>query len=362
MSRKPRRSPLLAILLCSMVAAAIAWSLGTRFESTRQSEADAKPPAPVDLFDRVREQRLTRTIVARGTVSSERVTQLSAIVPADGSRAIVTAVPLEVGAVVNNGDAVIEVAGRPVVALTGDVPGFRDLRFGDRGRDVRQLHAALDQLGYETASDEGAIGPATLRALAALYRSLGFDPPDGDVVLPMNESLFAGLPATVVSHPALVGGGSEAELLTLAAGDLSVVANVREPDAPVVRTGLTARVVDELGAIIEGEVIGVAKNPVSTEQGLLRAVTIRTTDRLRAEQYADSLQVSIVVPASDAEVLAVAANAVGFASDGSAFVTIARGGELVAIPVRVGATADGLSEVSPIVAGALAAGDRVRVG
>jgi len=76
----------------------------------------------------------------------------------DRSSGTITAAP-EVGAVIDQGDVVFEVDGRPVVALYGEVPAYRsmrDLNDNMTGDDVAQLETALEALGYGgfTADDE----------------------------------------------------------------------------------------------------------------------------------------------------------------------------------------------------------------
>ena len=49
----------------------------------------------------------------------------------------------------------IEVNGRPVLALQGDAPMYRTLRPGDTGDDVRQLELALARLGFDPGPVDG---------------------------------------------------------------------------------------------------------------------------------------------------------------------------------------------------------------
>ena len=47
------------------------------------------------------------------------------------------------------GDVLVEVTGRPVIALTGPLPAYRDLVVGDIGPDVAQLEQALAAIGFD---------------------------------------------------------------------------------------------------------------------------------------------------------------------------------------------------------------------
>lgn len=80
----------------------------------------------------------------------------------DGSSNQATSTPKEMvtsvissGTTVHSGDILYSVDGRPVVALTGTVPAWRDLDSTiDNGTDIAQLEAALAALGYD---DDGAL-------------------------------------------------------------------------------------------------------------------------------------------------------------------------------------------------------------
>src|ERR671930_689999 len=84
-----------------------------------------------------------------------------------------------VGRVVRQGQTLFEVDGSPVVLLYGSTPVYRDLRQGESGADVRQLNAALSELGYDSAaaldptSDE--FGWRTRLAVEKLQDELGVD-------------------------------------------------------------------------------------------------------------------------------------------------------------------------------------------
>lgn len=94
-------------------------------------------------------------------------------VPAVG-RPIVTGFSLEPSAQVTEGTVVVEVSGRPVVALQGRLPAYRDLRPGDSGPDVRQLQLALVRLGYPNTDPPGEFESSTARSVERLWRSLGY--------------------------------------------------------------------------------------------------------------------------------------------------------------------------------------------
>ena len=87
-----------------------------------------------------------------------------------------TGKPASSGAPVTAGQIVTEVNGRPVFAVTGGFPFYRELRRDHTGTDVRQLQKALRDAGIPTTVD-GVFGAGTERSLAALYSRTGHAPP-----------------------------------------------------------------------------------------------------------------------------------------------------------------------------------------
>lgn len=95
--------------------------------------------------------------------------------------AVITKLPVGVGDTVTAGALILEVSGRPVIALTGAIPAYRDLAPGASGPDVTQLQQALAEQGLLTASQvDGVYGVATSEAVSRLYRGLGHAAPSTD--------------------------------------------------------------------------------------------------------------------------------------------------------------------------------------
>lgn len=156
------------------VVALAAWLVGSRVRSADQAAANAAPPpralvtAPVEL------RVLASTVVVRGDVVPAVSTELFGPSPEDGADAIVTAVFVEPGGSVAEGERIVEVSGRPVFVVEGSVPGFRSLRPGMSGTDVAQLQAALARSGCQVASS-GLFDAATKRCVAQLYADAGYE-------------------------------------------------------------------------------------------------------------------------------------------------------------------------------------------
>jgi peptidoglycan hydrolase-like protein with peptidoglycan-binding domain len=148
-------------------------------KSPAQAVADSRPPAADVLTAPVERRTLKDTVVLRGTVTADQ--SVSVTPTASGQKGavapVVTKIPVKAGSTVKAGQLLLEVSGRPVFALKGVVPAYRDLRPGAEGEDVAQLQRALSALGYGTGADtSGSFGAGTKSALRSLYSSLGYEP------------------------------------------------------------------------------------------------------------------------------------------------------------------------------------------
>ncbi|WP_404871023.1 peptidoglycan-binding protein (plasmid) [Kitasatospora griseola] len=154
-------------------------------KSPAQAAADTKPPEPDVLTAQVEKRVLTSSVVVRGTVTAGQSIDVAPVGGGAGTKSVVTKLPVKVGDSVSAGQLLLETAGRPVFALRGDLPVYRDLKPGSKGQDVKQLQEALFQLGFGSGDDTaGTFGVGTKAAVAAFYSARGYDPlpalPDGD--------------------------------------------------------------------------------------------------------------------------------------------------------------------------------------
>jgi hypothetical protein len=169
------------VLIVAVTAAVVSTSglvASVFIKSPAQVAADsAAPPASV-LTDQVERRVLTRTLVLRGTVTPAFSIEVTPTSDSTATRPVVTGLRAKAGAQLAAGDVLIEVSGRPVIALPGAVPAYRDLKPDDDGKDIAELQDALRTLGLPSGRDpHGHYGPGTKAAIGQLYDRLGYDVP-----------------------------------------------------------------------------------------------------------------------------------------------------------------------------------------
>ncbi|MCP3992752.1 MAG: hypothetical protein GY724_27035 [Actinomycetia bacterium] len=108
------------------------------------SDAADDAEEQVIVIDQVGRATLQDTVIVRGNVAREDRFTVSAIGPQR-----VTAVAVEVDAEVVEGDELLRLDGRPMLAIIGDTPYWRPLeRYVEDGPDVEALEQFLSDAGY----------------------------------------------------------------------------------------------------------------------------------------------------------------------------------------------------------------------
>jgi len=157
-----------------VVAGAVGWIAGSTITSPAEAAARAQAPTPSLITADVDERVLSADVIARGSIGYDDPISLSlgGAVGGDVDAQIVTFVPEE-GIELTEGAVALEVAGRPVLLLEGELPVYRDMRPGSSGDDVLQLEQALNRLGYLAVADD-TWGPETGAAIQSLYAKAGY--------------------------------------------------------------------------------------------------------------------------------------------------------------------------------------------
>ncbi|MEY9927707.1 peptidoglycan hydrolase-like protein with peptidoglycan-binding domain [Catenulispora sp. GP43] len=182
LSKTIRRQRL--FLVAALVAALIAaggLAASAYVKSPAEQAAETRAPTPSVLTAPVLSTVLQNTVIVRGMVVAGgeiAVTPRSGGSGTSSGVLVVSKVTTKAGDEIRAGHVLIEVSGRPIIALGGLVPAYRDLKPGMDGSDVAQLQDALSQLGFSAARDvRGHFGPDTKSAVAAFYQHIGYPVP-----------------------------------------------------------------------------------------------------------------------------------------------------------------------------------------
>lgn len=170
-----RRRSIAVICAVAVVAMGCGLVAGRFIRSPAQVLADSTPPAYSAITDTVRKSVVgERTAIAATLVPAHDV-DVSITASTSGGSPVYSAVRVKDGASVKDGQVLVEVSGRPVMALLGAVPSYRTITPGMTGPDVAQLQIALARLGIGVAGEKG-FGPVTQAAVTELYKRAGYKP------------------------------------------------------------------------------------------------------------------------------------------------------------------------------------------
>ena len=317
---------------------------------------------------------------------------------------------------------ILVVGNRPVIALVGDLPMYRDLGPGDLGDDVRLIEEALGRLGYFTMTADDTYDADTAAAVEKLYQGRGFAPigapaevteeigrltgeadaaaKERDVAalrraqaslkaartkagarLPANEVVLAPrLPARVAKAAVKRGSRIDGAVMTLGSEVAQIRSSVAEADRTLVKPKQIAQVeLTDTGDRFSATVVSVASEPGTNGAGPERyAVTLAPTDA-PANSFGADVTITLRVRSTDGKVLVVPAAALSLGGDGATRVEVVKpvdgqagrdpaeesavsAQEAATVKVKTGLTAGGLVEVTPAEKDALKAGDEVVVG
>ncbi|NED95385.1 peptidoglycan-binding protein [Phytoactinopolyspora alkaliphila] len=153
---------------------------GTRITSPEEAAARTAPPEASDVTVPVERRVLESAVIARGDASYTGAVDVELQFPGLETTPVVTGQVPKVGDKVGRGDVILEIIGRPVIALGGDIPMYRTLRPGMSGPDVKQLEKALDKLGLDPGTVDDVYTNTTGNAVASLFEDAGYEPPAPD--------------------------------------------------------------------------------------------------------------------------------------------------------------------------------------
>lgn len=184
--RWPHPRLVIGICAASLLVSVLAFTAGFQLRNSDQRLL-ANSTKDITTTARV-EMRSTTGPTGTGSLRAGGSISVPAFTPADARVAVVTAVGPAVGEAVIEGSVLAAVSQRPVIALSLSSPHFRDLHQGDTGEDVHALNVVLARLGYDVSAESGEYRWDTTRAVRALYRHIGYEPPAGSASTSTNGS------------------------------------------------------------------------------------------------------------------------------------------------------------------------------
>jgi len=391
--RRLRRALVVVGLLIVVAGAgATGWWAATRFESPAQRAAAAAAPSALPVFAAVQQGTLSEQITADASVAPAQQHKVPLTLPAQAPAAVVTRQFVTDGTLKQTAP-VLAVNDRPVFAISGSFPLWRDLSPGMTGEDVRQLQLALRDAGHSIPDREfGTFGRATTTAVRAMYKAAGY---------PVATTTAQTSPADPSGQASTTQAGDQAPaatpVLSVPASELIVVTDglpARVSGLPAVGTVLTsdnAVVSIDAGAPTATADLpaAVASRVTTGTSGTLRVgdqtpVPVRVAELIAGDATAGTNPKAVIAAAEGATIpqswegsqgllaltltsvadqsLLVPTRAVAVGPDGSATVLKHDNGALTAVAVHVVGELRGISAVAPVQDDALRIGDEVKVG
>lgn len=157
------------IIVGLLVLVAVTWMIAWKVQSPAQRDAAKEPPAALPVTVAIARGDLHDTRALAAHIQS--IQPLEITLPVFSEPAIVSRQGIPAGEQLYPGKAITWINDRPVIALPGDFPLWRDLHEGDRGSDVAALQKGLQKVGFSLSVD-GIYGPATTKAITTLYSRL----------------------------------------------------------------------------------------------------------------------------------------------------------------------------------------------
>lgn len=160
----------------AVLSAAIGVVVGSRLKSPADAANEREAPAASVITVPVEMRKLVSTLVVSGQtqyVEPTPVRLAGAVGTSAGDRQVVTRIP-ELNSEIAEGGLLMEISGRPVFAMRGELPMYRQLTPGAKGPDVLQLETSLEALGFPPGTVDDLYDAGTEAALDAFYLSRGY--------------------------------------------------------------------------------------------------------------------------------------------------------------------------------------------
>lgn len=172
----PRSRWLMAWIAVCVIIATGAYLLGGLIRSP-WDDAVANSQASPLVTSEVVLRDFSPSVAEVDGVASVGVVMEVAPTSADGAKMVVSKEYAVAGDVLGPGDVIVEVSGRPILAMPLPFPLYRDLIPGDVGSDVEAIQASLKAAGLYEGRVDGVYGPGTSAAVRGMYKRAGVSAP-----------------------------------------------------------------------------------------------------------------------------------------------------------------------------------------
>ncbi len=200
--------------------------------------------SPIVVTDPLVLTVLTESFTANGVIRSDKVVSVE-VPPVE--RPIVTKAPLSLDTAIGTPTVLIEVAGRPIIALDGTIPAYRSFHLGMAdGADILQLEAALSFGGVFGGQADETFDQDTADAVEKLYAVLGYQPVSQGT-LPYWEVVFVDDPTSVYRMEAEVGEPLVSDAVQLGTGGRAIEFSATPAQRDQLRLGMPVRVMNVAG-------------------------------------------------------------------------------------------------------------------
>lgn len=348
-----------AVVAGVLVAGTFVWigTSGGDDEATAQSAPTERNTAAVDRRD------LVSTASHDGTLGYGDAVDLPST-----AMGTITGLPDD-GALIDFGEELYEVDGKPVILLPGDVPAYRRLAYAEGpGDDVRQLEEYLSDAGF---GDDALVVDTewtgdTTEAVQRWQESIGLDE-TGEIEV--GQIVFWPTPVRVDSHTKELGTGADGSVLrvTGTAERITVEVDADEREPFTVEDEVEVELAD--GSLATGTVTKVGPLTAADDSsgmpggdgGFTATVTVALSDEVATDaEPGSSVEVHLTLRTAP-DALAVPVSALLALAEGGYAVEVDDGAATHLVGVELGMFADSYVEVTPTGAGDLAEGDEVVV-
>lgn len=173
-----RNRPLWIVAAVAVASLVAGLAVGRFVVSPADAAARNAPPTPGYVTAPVEYGPLSNDVTIRADFGYADPVDVKIDTAGLPGAAVVTGRVPEVGAQLDRLSIALEVAGRPVIVLPGDLPAYRTLRFGVSGPDVSQFKSAMRAVGLDAGDPSNALfDEQAASAVTSLYAQAGYPAP-----------------------------------------------------------------------------------------------------------------------------------------------------------------------------------------